>query len=260
MTRGKFTVIEGLDGSGKSTQASRLAQALQGSLLTREPSELGAGQLCSAIFSKKIEINPSEILKFLSGHAGTPATTDFSGLELLRSGFYMNNPQVRELCRAVEDCTNLSLSALIVLLIADRMEHLDKIVSPALEAGRDVICDRYYLSNMAYQGRPSKCSENDSSLPKGFSLPEIYDLNKRFGAIAPDLTIYLSLCPQKAIERIKSRSNDRGIFDELQVLEQINENYQKAIEITASHGEKTIVVCANRCEDEIAAEILNAIR
>jgi len=194
--RGKFIVIEGLDGSGKSTQAKKLAQALPNSLLTREPSDGSVGSLCRAAISKQLDLNPK---------------------------------------------------SLMMLMIADRVEHLEKTVNPALDSGQNVICDRYYLSNMAYQAI--------DTLP----MREIYELNKKFEALKPDMTIFLSLEPKEASERIKLRGADRGIFDDLKTLEKINDNYQRAIAFLAEQGEKMIEISATAKEDEIALEILKFV-
>ena len=194
--RGKFIVIEGLDGSGKSTQAKKLAQSIPNSLLTREPSDNNIGALCRAAFSKELD---------------------------------------------------LSLQSIMLLLIADRIEHLEKIVVPALEAGRDVICDRYYLSNMAYQGQHER------------EIKEIYELNKKFGAPVPDLTIFLSIEPEKALERIKARSSAQTVFEELQKLKKIHENYGQAIQFLREQGEMVVEIPAVLSEDEVAAEILRVV-
>jgi len=194
--RGKFIVIEGLDGSGKSTQAKKLTENLKGSLLTREPSDGSVGSLCRSAFSGQLKLNASSIM---------------------------------------------------LLLIADRIEHAEDIVMPALEAGQNVICDRYYLSNMAYQATDEQ------------TMQEIYELNKRFFAPPPDLTIFLSLEPKIALERIKSRSVDRSVFEDLCTLERINTNYQKAIAHLKSQGEKVIEISAMPEEDEIASEILKTV-
>jgi len=197
--RGKFIVIEGLDGSGKSTQAKRLAENLSSkdSLLTREPTGENIGSLVRAAFSSQISMQNSSIL---------------------------------------------------LLLIADRIEHLADVVEPALKSGRDVVCDRYYLSNIAYQARDDK------------HMHEIYSLNKKFGALKPDLTIFLSLAPSTAMERIKSRNMDKSIFEEFKTLERINTNYMKAIELLKSQGENVAEISATSDEDTIAAEILETVR
>jgi len=193
----KFIVIEGLDGSGKSTQAKMLAQKLTNSLLTREPTDESIGSLCRAAFSNQLVLNHASIT---------------------------------------------------LLLVADRIEHLEKKIVPALEAKRDVVCDRYYLSNMAYQAN----SEQE--------MQEIYILNKKFNVLQPDLTIFLSLEPKIALERIQLRSLERGIFDDLQTLEKINENYQSAIAFLRSQGENVIEISALPTEDEIAIEVLEAVQ
>jgi len=193
----KFIVIEGLDGSGKSTQAKKLARNLKNSLLTREPTDEPIGSLCRAAFSRQIALNHASIM---------------------------------------------------LLLIADRIEHLEKKVLPALCAGQDIVCDRYYLSNMAYQ------SSNEQE------MQEIYALNKKFNALRPDITIFLSLDPEAALERIKLRSSDHSIFEDLKTLEKINTNYQNAIAFLKSQGETVVEISALPTEDEIAAEILDAVR
>jgi dTMP kinase len=200
--RGKFIVIEGLDGSGKSTQAKKLTTKLKESLLTYEPTNNNVGSLCRSAFS---------------GEA------------------------------------NLEAESILLLLIADRIEHLNKVVLSALSDGKNVICDRYYLSNMAYQSFQG--SENTEQM----SMESIYRLNKNFGITTPDLTIFLSLAPQKALERIQSRAGEKGIFDDFATLERINSNYQKAIQIVKEHGENVIEVSAEFNEDEIANEIFRAV-
>ena len=202
--RGKFIVIEGIEGSGKSTQAKKLAEALPNSILTCEPSYGSVGMICRAVLLKQIDLNSV---------------------------------------------------AFMLLFIADRIDHLENIVVPALEAGQNVVCDRYYLSNMAYQGRTEQCAPQ----PDTFSMLEIYEMNKRFQAITPDITIFLSLDPVKSLERVSARSSERSIFDDLQKLKRISGNFQCAIELLTQHGEKIIEVSALPGEDEIAKEILEVV-
>lgn len=99
---GRFVAFEGGEGSGKSTQARRIADA-RGALLTRQPggTEIGAS--------------------------------------------------IRELLLS-PDTAGLSDRAEALLMAADRAQHVDEMIRPALLAGRDVICDRYVSSSLAYQG------------------------------------------------------------------------------------------------------------
>jgi len=191
-----FIVIEGLDGSGKTTQLQLLAQKLEGALLTREPTDNPIGSLCRRSFAGDIA---------------------------------------------------LGRRALILSLIADRIEHVEKCIRPALESGQIVICDRYYLSNMAYQGG------------EGFSVEEIYGLNKQFFVPSPDLCIYLDISPFKALERIRERRGEAAVFDNLKSLETISANYNAAIEFLKAGGENIVTVSADKERESLGDEIFGLI-
>jgi dTMP kinase len=110
--RGRFFVLEGLDGAGTTTQAERLAVALRAEghavLTTREPSDGPIGTLIRQALTGRL---------VLPGGAGP-----------------------------------LAPETLALLYAADRTDHLKARVLPALEAGQIVISDRYVLSSLAYQG------------------------------------------------------------------------------------------------------------
>ncbi|MBI5497585.1 MAG: dTMP kinase [Deltaproteobacteria bacterium] len=105
---GFFLVLEGIDGSGTTTQAARLAARFTAAgarvVQTCEPSR---------------------------GPIGT---------------------HVRQLLRDGATGTPTDPGALALLFAADRLDHLAREVEPALAAGAVVICDRYVLSSLAYQG------------------------------------------------------------------------------------------------------------
>lgn len=114
-TRGRFLVVEGLDGAGTTTQARRLAAALRASgrvaHVTAEPSGGPVGQLARLVLTKR-----------LGGGAG-------------RQGFE----------------AGFDPHALALLFAADRLDHLSAEILPRLAAGEDVVSDRYTLSSLAYQ-------------------------------------------------------------------------------------------------------------
>jgi dTMP kinase len=82
----------------------------------------------------------------------------------------------------------------LLLFLADRAQHVDHCIKPALEAGNSVLCDRFNDSTLAYQGA------------RGFDTQHLQDL-LRFasGNLTPDLTFYLDLSPQIGFERTKNR-------------------------------------------------------
>jgi len=105
--RGLFITFEGLDGSGKRTQITRLAETLTARgldvLATREPGGSAIGERIRSIL-----------------------------LDSRTSG--------------------LSPLAELALMFADRAQHVEEVIEPALKAGKTVICDRYTDSTEAYQG------------------------------------------------------------------------------------------------------------
>ena len=111
--KGKFIVIEGIDGCGKTTQIEAIYNWL--------PS--------SGIMSKK-----SKIIK-----TREPGGTKFG--EKIREILLDNNKN-----NSPADLTELLLYA------ADRAEHISKIISPELNKNNWVICDRFAGSTLAYQG------------------------------------------------------------------------------------------------------------
>ena len=145
-----FITFEGIDGSGKSTQAKLLADVLTKSgfqvILTRQPGGTKIGQ---------------SIRKILLDHRN---------FELIPT-------------------------AEILLFIADRIQHLQEIIIPALQLGKIVICDRYHDSTLAYQcgGRKIDMSYLDS-------------IKKRF-IINPDLTLWLDISIKESKIRCLRRLN-----------------------------------------------------
>ncbi len=85
------------------------------------------------------------------------------------------------------------------LYLTDRAYHVENVIIPALQEGKVVICDRFTDSSVAYQGAgrdfvPMKDIEQMSLVAtKG---------------LCPDLTFYLDVSPEKALDRIK-RPKDR---------------------------------------------------
>lgn len=78
-----------------------------------------------------------------------------------------------------------------LLMAADRAQHVAEVVRPALEAGRDVVCDRYIGSSLAYQG-----------YGRGLDVALVRRLSElATGDLWPDLVILLDMDPQRAMAR-----------------------------------------------------------
>ncbi len=152
--KGKFIVIEGIEGSGKSTLNRRLKESLEKAgyniLLTREP-------------------------------GGTKIGQDIRTLLLSDR----------------EEFSSMDFKTELLLFFADRAQHIEEIILPALDDGQLVLCDRYFYSTLAYQhfGR---------GLERGM-IDTLIQLV--VGTTIPDLVILVDLDPTTALTRAKSRSS-----------------------------------------------------
>jgi dTMP kinase len=144
MDQGFFITFEGIEASGKSTQAQALAQTLgERALLTREP-------------------------------GGTPL-----------------GRRVREILLDATTTPTPDVEAL--LFLADRAQHLDEVVRPALASGRIVISDRYQDSSLAYQ-----------AVGRGVG-DLVRSAFQHISGLTPDLTILIDLDVAVALQRLHSR-------------------------------------------------------
>ncbi len=83
-----------------------------------------------------------------------------------------------------------------LLFFASRAQHVERLIVPALEAGRWVLSDRFDDSTMAYQG-----------YGRGFDLGELRQLNSfATGGLRPDLTFLLDVPPEVGWERLQRRA------------------------------------------------------
>jgi dTMP kinase len=89
------------------------------------------------------------------------------------------------------------------LATAARVDHVARVVRPALAAGAWVICDRYVDSTRAYQGAG-----------KGIADADLCDLHARAtGDLWPDLTIVLIVSPEIGLNRAGARADGEGRFE-----------------------------------------------
>lgn len=194
--RGAFIVFEGIDGSGKSTQArllgARLGDAGVPVHQTAEPT---------------------------NGPVGT----------LIRNGF---NRRV-----------DLDDRVIASLFVADRLDHITNAHDGMLgivERGTTVVCDRYHLSSQAYQASDVGGDWIASSNSISTSL------------MLPDLTVYLDVSPEVALERLASGRTTTDRFEVDERLRAARARYAEAIERA---DEVVVTLDADRSSDELADEV-----
>ncbi|MCL4534423.1 MAG: dTMP kinase [Bacteroidetes bacterium] len=135
----------------------------------------------------------------------------------------------------------LDETTLALAFAADRADHLRSEIIPSLENGEIVICDRYYLSSLAYQSA-------------GADYGWLRTLNTKF--LRPDLTVFLDVPPTVALERVRTDGRMAQIYENLERLVQVRAAYLRAIEDLRSEGEHIVVVSSDRPARDVHAEIV----
>jgi len=125
----------------------------------------------------------------------------------------------------------------VFLFMADRHEHVERLIKPSLEAGKWVVSVRFADSSMAYQGA------------RGVDREFIQRLNmEAVGDVFPQLTILLDLPVGKAMERIRGRGDTVEHFEKEEFLNKVRSLY---LEDASQHSERIIVVDATTSPDDI---------
>lgn len=193
---GAFIVIEGIDGSGKTTVCRTAAESLRREgydvEVTSEPTHEGIGAFIR------------------SGSAG-----------------------------------RISQRAESLLFIADRYEHTASITN-AVSEGKIVLCDRYYVSTLAYQSAKLDGDSADMDWLRGLCEP--------FVGI-PDRVILLDMDPKESMGRVGVRGEEESKFEKLCFQEQVRSAY---LELAEEYGYE--MVDASRSAEEVAEAVLKIIK
>ena len=138
-----------------------------------------------------------------------------------------------------------------LLFAAARDDHVHAVIAPALEQGVWVLCDRFFDSTRAYQGRLGKVE------------PKILNAIQRvtIGDLKPDLTIILDvpveIGMQRAATRRGDRAPDRFEAEDVKFHEGLREAYRQ---IAAAEPQRCVLIDANAAPGVVAARVWTAVR
>jgi dTMP kinase len=199
---GRFISFEGIDGSGKSTQARLLADALraegQNVVLTREP-------------------------------GGSP------GAEEIRALVLQGDPD------------RWSAETEMLLFTAARRDHVERTISPALAAGKTVICDRFADSTRLYQG-----------MTRGDLRATVDQLHNLIIGIEPDLTLIIDMDPAKGHARAKGRQTAEERFEDF------GTDFQRRLraaflDLAAEFAQRCVVIDGDAAPETVATRVRDAV-
>lgn len=131
-----------------------------------------------------------------------------------------------------------------LLYAADKAEHVDRVVAPALARGAVVVTDRYVDSTLAYQGAGRSLADRELERVARWAT----------GDLRPHLTVLLDLPPEAGLRRFEER--DRIEAESLEFHERVREAFLRLASVQSEHY---LVVDARRPVDQIAAEIRSRV-
>lgn len=197
--KGRFIVIEGVDGSGISTQVARLQDWLEKRtgrkvLSTKEPSEGPVGLILRQALNQRLQ------------------------------GF--------------------SQEVLALLFAADRLDHLNHWIQPALAEGYHVICDRYLWSSLAYQGESA-------------GQDWVEQINAK--ALKPDLTLFIRVEPEVTMERIRNNRFQVELFEKEAFLKRVLARFDVLARRAQDQGEQVALIDGSMSVESVAKAIQDQV-
>lgn len=138
---------------------------------------------------------------------------------------------------------DITPKAELFLYLADRAEHVEKVILPALSQNRIVLCDRFNDSTIAYQGGA-----------RNLELHGFCDFASHH--LLPHLTLYLDVDPLKGLSRVQGEK-DRLEREDLSFHENVRKSY---LELANQNPERIHTLNANLSQDEVyknAIELIN---
>ena len=204
-----FITLEGIEGSGKTTQIRHIAEYIkskgQDCVITREPGGTDIGKKIRTI--------------------------------LLDS-----------------NSKGLDPSAELLLYVADRIQHVNEVIHPALSLGKIVLCDRYFDATVAYQG-----------FARGIDMDLITMLHKKVVEnLRPDITILLDLPAETGLKRAweqinnGARTSAETRFEEEKIT--FHENVRAGyLELARMEPERFRIIDAARNEKTVKEDIIEAL-
>lgn len=129
-----------------------------------------------------------------------------------------------------------------LLFAADRLDHIQNEIKPALENNNIVILDRYVLSSIVYQGNLT----NDENWVK--------EINKFI--IEPDITFFIDTDYKLAFERINKRNIAHEIYEKEDLLKKLALDYKKH----SSNIKSIVRINGNLTEEEVFKNVLTHIK
>lgn len=134
----------------------------------------------------------------------------------------------------------------LFLYLADRAQHVDEKIIPALNSGKIVLCDRYIDSTLAYQG-----------YARELNIDKLVDLNNFVTHnLLPDLTFIFDIDVESALKRV-GKNKDRLESESVNFHQKVRDGY---LSLAKKHPHRIKVIDACQEIDKIYDDTINIIK
>lgn len=155
--------------------------------------------------------------------------------------------EIRRILKTKRDDDDLCDEAELLLMYASRAQLTRQVILPALQAGKIVLCDRYDLSTVAYQG-------GGRGIPLT-ALQKIRDV--AIGDFAPDLTLLFDISAEQGMMRARSRgASDRFEDSAMDFFRRVRDTYLECAKADPAHIR---IIDASKDIDTVTAEITSIL-
>jgi len=135
------------------------------------------------------------------------------------------------------------------LFAKDRAEHYNTVIEPALRAGKIVITDRYYYSNMAYQGSTPEAMQNVMNLNREFMKED-----KK-----PDMVLFLDVPVEDCLTRINATRGEFTIFETQEKMEMQHQQYVTTFDMLKTNENIITIDAANLSQEQVTNQLARAV-
>lgn len=228
--------IEGIDGSGLSTQSAMLKEHLEQVLGSADQTFFNQND-----HSEYLTLNEykKEILKDFQKENVAVGPVTYLTKEPT------DGPIGGEIKEVLTGRLEVDPETLALMFAADRKDHTEDTIRPLIEEGKTVIADRYILSSLAYQGL-----EIDD-------INWLMEINSK--ALEPDLTIMIDVSAEVAKQRIEENRVKTEIYETKKQLSRVRSQYKKCVRKLKNDGYDVRIVDGEQSKDKVNQQILRHV-
>lgn len=154
--------------------------------------------------------------------------------------------QIRQWLLSRDSGVSVGIKTELMLFLADRAQHIQEVITPALKEGKIILCDRFNDSTIAYQG-----------FARGMGMNAVEEIcNFVCDGLTPDLTFFLDIDPIVAMQRINAKTLDRMEVEKLEFHQKVRQGFHT---IAKKNPERFHILDATGSEEDVFDKAMKSV-